>query len=133
MLAPLWGPIHDEHGRRGRHRVHDADEGLLRDAPAACPAPGEEAGARQRENERVPVRRVALDRVAREEGDGNPQGRRLGERQVREDDAAGEHVEPEVDVDRGEDQAGDEGEREKLDHGPSALTRRRTASSKSAT
>ena len=133
MLVPLRGPIHDEHGRRSRHRVDDTDEGLLRNTSAMCPAHGEEPGARQREDERVPVRRVALDRVAREEGDGDPEGRRLGERQVHEDDATREHVEPEVDVDRGEHEAGEEREREELDHGPSASTRRRTSSSKRAT
>src|SRR2546426_5018838 len=37
--------------------------------------------------------RSALDRVVREEGDGDPEGRRLGERQVHEDDATREHVE----------------------------------------
>src|SRR2546422_8205005 len=51
------------------------------------------------------------DRVAREEGDGDPEGRRLGERQVHEDDATREHVEPEVDVDRGEHEAGEERDR----------------------
>ena len=63
--------------------------------------------------------------------------RHLGERQVHEDDAAGQHVQPEVDVDAGEDQAGQERQPEearasRAQRAASASARRRTLRSKSA-
>jgi hypothetical protein len=132
VLAALRRAVDDEHGRRSRHRVHDADDGLLGDRPASRPAHGEERGTGEREGKCVPVRRLALDRVAREEGDGDSEGRRLGQRQVDEDHPPREHVESQVDVDPGENETGEEGDGEGLDHGPSALASRRTFTSNRA-
>ena len=52
-----------------------------------------------------------------QERDRDAERRHLGQRQVHEDDAAGEHVEAQVDVDAGEDEAGEEGEAEDVEHG----------------
>jgi len=46
VLASLRRAVDDEHGRRGRHRVDDADDRLLGDGPASRPAHGKEPGAR---------------------------------------------------------------------------------------
>ena len=71
--------------------------------------------------------------MAGQEGDADAERRHLGECQVHEDDAAGQHVQPEVDVDPGEDQAGQERQPEEVEHqrAASAAARRATLTSKS--
>ena len=75
--------------------------------------------------------------MAGQEGDADAERRHLGEGQVHEDDAAGQHVQPEIDVDTGEDQAGQERQPEEVEHqraagaAASAAARRATLTSKS--
>jgi len=136
VLTALGGAVDDQH-RSGRgHRIDDADDRLLRYRCPPCPARREDERAPDREGEGVPVGRVALEGMPEEEGDGDPERRHLGEREIDEDDAAGQDVEPQVDVDPGQDQARQERDPEELDHlagAPRAWTRRLTLRSKSAT
>src|SRR5205823_6799344 len=103
----------------------------------ARPARREKRGATERERERVPVRGLAADRVPGEERERDAERRHLRERQVHEDDAAREYVEPEVCVDAREDEARQEGDREDVEHrvgyrAPSARASRPTFTSKRA-
>ncbi len=125
MLAALRGPVHHQHRGRRRDRVDDADDRLLRDRRPVHAAGREERGPAHREGQRVPVGRVALDGMAGQEGHADAERRHLGERQVHEDDAAGQHVQPEIDVDPGEDQAGQERQPEEVEHQPRPRARRR--------
>ena len=137
MLAALGGLVHAQHRRRGRHRVDDPDDRLLRHGRPERPARREKRGATERERERVPVRGLAADRVPGEERERDAERRHLRERQVHEDDAAREYVEPEVCVDAREDEARQEGDREDVEHracyrAPSACASRPTFTSKRA-
>ena len=100
--------VQEEDRGRGGHRVDDADHGLLRDTPLARPREREDRRAGEREAERHPVGDRAVQVGADEVGSGRAEGRHLGQRDVDEDDLAGDHVEPEVAVDEREDQAGEE-------------------------
>jgi hypothetical protein len=130
-----------DRGGRGHH-VDDPDDGLLREGAPPGAGGGEEACARHREGQRVPVSGGALDGVAREERRGDPERGDLREGQVHEDHAAGEDVEPQVDVHAGEDEAGEKGHGEDVEHdagargqrgAAAASTRRRILTSKRAT
>ena len=117
MLAALGRAVHHEHRRRRGDHVDDADDGLLRDRGAPGAAHREERRARHREGQRIPVGGRALDGMPGQIRDGDAQRRHLGQRQVHEDDAAGEHVEAQVDVDAGEDETGEKGKTEDVEHG----------------
>ena len=97
-------------------------------------AKGEKSSAAEREDQRIPVRGLALDLVSSQERDRDAERRDLGERQVDEDHAAGQHVQAEVGVDAGQHEAGEEGQREQVDHGAasSAAASRATLTSNSA-
>jgi hypothetical protein len=79
--------------------------------------------------------------MACEERRGDPERGDLREGQVHEDHAAGEDVEPQVDVHAGEDEAGEKGHGEDVEHdaeargqrAAAASTRRRILTSKRAT
>ena len=138
VLAALRCSIDDEDGRRRGHGVDDADDRLLGHRRPARAARREQRGAAEREGERVPVGGLALDRVPGQERDRDAERRHLGERQIDEDHAARQHVQAEIDVDRGQDEAGEARRPQKLDHrnGPqrppaSASVSRRTLSSNS--
>jgi hypothetical protein len=126
VLTALRCLVDGEHRRRGRHRVDDSDDRLLGHGRAPRPASGEERGATEREGERVAVGGFTLDRVAGEKRDGYAERSDLGERQVDEDHAPREHVEPEINVNRRQDQAGQQRSPEQLHH-PAVLTERRPA------
>ena len=117
VLAPLRGPVDDEDGDRRRHRVHDPDDRLLGDRPPVDAAQGEERGAAHREGQGVPVGRLALDGVPGQHRRRDAERGHLGQREVDEDDPPGQHVEPQVDVDAGEDHTGEERDAEDLEHG----------------
>jgi hypothetical protein len=137
VLAALRGPVHHQHRGRRRDRVDDADDGLLRDRRAVHAAGREERGPAHRESQRVPVGRAALDGMAGQEGHADAERRHLREGEVHEDDTAGQHVQPEIDVDTGEDEASEEGQPEEVEHqraagaAASAAARRATLTSKS--
>ena len=116
VLAALGRLIDDEHGRRGGHGVHDPDDGFLGDGGLPRAARREERCAAQREGERVPVGRLALDRMARQERDRDAERRHLGEGQIDEDHAARQHVEPEIHMDRGQHEAGEQRNPQELHH-----------------
>ena len=61
------------------------------------------------EAEREQIRHAGVEIEAGEVGDGRAQGGDLRQREIHEDDAALDHVNTEVGVDAGEDQAGHEG------------------------
>ena len=78
------------------------------------------AGAHQREDQADPVDPRSVRVVARErqqQRDGAAEGRDLGQGEVHEDDPALHHVDAEVGVDAGQDQAGREGRGQELQHG----------------
>ena len=116
MLGALRRAIEGEHAERGRHRVDDADHCLLPHRCFVGPREREQHGAAAREGERVPVSRLALDRVAVEDRHRDAEGGDLREREVDEDHAAREHVQPEPGVHGGEHQARQEGPEQQLDH-----------------
>ena len=74
-------------------------------------------GAARGERECVPVSGRALDRVAGENRHGEPQRRDLGERQIHEDHAAGENMQPEPRVYRRQHESRDERPEQELRHG----------------
>ena len=51
-----------------------------------------------------------------QEGHADAQRRHLRERQIHEDDPARQHVQPQIDVDGGEDEAGQERQPEEVEH-----------------
>ena len=116
MLAALRCPIDDEHRRRGGDGVDDPDDRLLRDRCPSRAAHGEQRGAAEREEQRVPVRGAALDRVSGQERDRDAERRDLREGQVDEDHAARQHVQTEIDVDSGQQEAGDEWRPQEFHH-----------------
>ena len=116
MLAAKRCAVDDQHRDGGGHDVDDADHGLVGNARLTHAAHGEQGRATYGERERVPVGGRALDRMAGQEGDGDAERRDLCERQVHEDDAAGKDVEPEIDVDSRQDEAGEEGRPQELEH-----------------
>ena len=99
MLGAVRRAVGEQHGGGGRHRVDDADDGLLRHV-----AP---AGSRERQDQgseecRPEPERVGLPRVqipAEEERGGGAEGGDLGQGDVDEDDLARQHVHAEIGVD----------------------------------
>ena len=90
-------------------------------------AHGEEKTPGQGECERIPVGGLALDRVAGEKRDRDSERCYLSQGQVNEDDAAGQDVEAQVDVDARKNQAGQEWHPEKLDGRNHLLTSSKTS------
>jgi hypothetical protein len=116
--------IGHQHGGGRGDGVHHADHRLLRDVPAPAPAERQDHGARWW-RQRVGVGLPGLRVVAEEERWWRWR-RDLRHRDIHEDDLAREHVDAEVGVDPGEDQAHEKGRpqnRDQLvDHCCSALT-----------
>ena len=78
--------------------VDDPDDRLLGDAGVVEPCPGEQRGAQQGEDHREDVRkRIVPGMRAQRDRDADSERGDLGERQVDEDDAALDDVQPEVD------------------------------------
>ena len=106
-LLGRLGHQEDRHG--GRDDIDDADDRFLRNARLAMdPRDGEDRRAQEGEPEREEVRPVGVQVVPRQVGHGRPERGDLGQRQVDENDAALDDVHPEIGVDSGQDQAGDE-------------------------
>ena len=108
---------HGEDRRGGRDGVADADDRFLRNPRALAREWSRRRTApmkREREADPVddrPVRIAAADR--QQHGDGRAERRNLRQRQIDEDDAAFDHVNTEIGVNAGENQAGDERRRQK--------------------
>ena len=99
MLGALRRAVDQQDRRRGRHHVDDADQRLLRDARRPRAREGEQHRREQREAERIAVGGDALRRMAEHEGDGGAERRDLREREIDEDDVAGQHLDAEIGVD----------------------------------
>ncbi len=121
VLAPLGGPVDDEHGYRRRHGIHDTDDRLLGDRAAMNAARREESSPSHREGEGIPVRRLALNGMTGQHRHREAQSGDLGQREIDEDDTSGKHVQTQVGVNAREDQARQQGDAKQLDHS-SALT-----------
>ncbi len=134
MLGALRRAVHDQHGQRGRDRVDDADDRLLRDRRPAHARQREQQAAADCEGQRVPVGRRAPGRMPCQQRDGDAERRHLGQREIHEDHPARQHVQAEVGVDARQQQAGGERQREEVDHRavPSAAASRATLRSNSA-
>ena len=131
-LGALRRAIHHEHGERGRDRVDDADDRLLRERTLPHGRHREEQAAADGERQRVPVGGGAARRVTGQQRDRDAERGDLGQREVDEDHAAREHVQAEVGVDAGQHEARQERQREQIDHGSvSALASRATSRSNS--
>src|SRR6185295_17632574 len=88
----------------------------LRDARLPVDArEGEDGGRQEGEAEREEVGRPGVEIVAGEVGDGRPQGGDLGQREVDEDHPALDHVNAEISMDAGEDEARHEGGQQQLE------------------
>lgn len=115
MLATLWRSINHQDSDGCRYGIHDPDDGFLRDRGSMGSAHGKEETPGQRECEGIPVGCSALDRVAGKQRDCDSQSGHLGKGQINEDDAPGQNVETQVDVDTRKNQARQKRHPEKLD------------------
>jgi hypothetical protein len=99
MLGALRGPVDQQDRSCRRNDVDDPDERFL--GHARCPGARErqQHGRQQCEGEGVSVGRKALRGMAEHEGDGRAEGCDLGQREIDENDIAGEYLDSEVSVD----------------------------------
>src|SRR5207244_4199389 len=114
VLGLLRRLTHDQNRRGGGDDVDDADDRLLRNARLALHFRQREDGrADDREAEGPEVAHAAVDVEAGQQRHGRPQRGDLGERKVDEDDPPLHHVNAEVGMNAGQDQAGQKRQNEK--------------------
>ena len=99
MLGALRRAVDQQDRRGGRDHVDDADQRLLRNARRPRPREREQHRGEQRERQRIAVGRRALRRMAEHERDRRAERRDLREREIDEDDVAGQHLDAEIGVD----------------------------------
>ena len=102
MFGALRRAIDQQNRRRRRDHVDHSDQRLLRHARAPGPRERQQHGRKQGECERISIGRQALRRMAEHEGHGRAERRDLRQRQIDEDDFAGEHLNAEIGVDADE-------------------------------
>ena len=99
MLGALRGPVDQQDRSCRRNHVDDPDERFL--GHPRCPGARErqQHGRQQCEGQGVAVGRKALRGMTEHERDGRAEGGDLGQRQIDENDIAGEYLDSEVSVD----------------------------------
>jgi hypothetical protein len=115
MLAALWRSINYQDSDGRRHGIDDPDNDFLRDRGSMGSAHRQEETPGQCKRQSIPVRCLALNRVTGKKRDRDSQSGYLGKGQINEDDASGQDVETQVDVDTRKNQAGQKRQPEKLD------------------
>jgi hypothetical protein len=108
VLDAVGGAVRQQDGAGRGGSVHDSDHGLLRHAPLAAARERKHERADHRREEAGAVRLPRVKLVAEQERSGCAERGDLGERDVDEDDLARQHVDAEIRVDSGENQAHEE-------------------------
>ena len=108
VLGAVRRAIREEHGGCGRDGIDDADHGLLGHVTPPATRQREHQRPDERSGEAERVRLPGVGLPAEEERRRRAEGGDLRERDVHEDDLAGEDVDAEIGVDAGEHQAHEE-------------------------
>ena len=108
MLAAVDVAREQQQAAGGREDEHDADDGLLDVRPDLL-RPSQEQRTAECRGERCDLHGNAFRLEAELVGEQHAAARHLRDREVDEDDAAGEHLHPERHVRRGDEHAGREG------------------------
>ena len=109
FLVAAGALAQDQDGSRRRDDIDDADERLLGDALVAAACEGQHDCPHEGKPEGEGIALPVMHIVAGEQGDAGAEGGSLGQREVHENDAALDNVQPEINQQPGEDQAGDQG------------------------
>ena len=112
--APSGAVTHRQDRRRRTDGVDNADDRLLRHLPFDAAGERKEKAPRQREGEGKEVGGNAVEFEAEQKRHRRPQRRHLRQREIDEDDAATDHVQPEVDVNAHQHHTGQKGPEQKL-------------------
>ena len=111
---------HRENRRSGRDGVADPDDRFLRNSRPPAADRRKDGRAEEREGQADPVdhRPVGVAvRNRQQQRNRGPERRNLREREIDENHAALDHMDAQIRVNAGKDEAGDEGRRQKREHG----------------